>query len=155
MFQQLTSLFFYGGPGSTALEGEEFMSVLNFVLSLAGPLSTVFGLVRPSQQTQAYDDGVSIVVQVTDSNGVPVNLRPATKLKMLVTRPSGVAVELAAVFYTNGFDGKMSITTSDINPTGTGLDEFGTWQVQGKLTLDGATQYTAVGAFLVNPNLGA
>lgn len=154
MFQQLTSLFFYGGPGSTALEGEEFMSVLNFVLSLSGPLAVVFAPVRPSQQAQAYDGGVGLVIQVLDSAGVQVNLRPATSLRMLVTRPSGVVVNLPAVFYTNGFDGKMSIVTSAINPTGTGLDEFGVYQVQGKLVLDGATQYTTVGAFLVNPNLG-
>lgn len=131
------------------------MNLLNFSLQLAGPNQTSFIPVFPSQQCQVNDGGVIVVVQVLDSNSKPVNLRPATSLKIILVRPSGVSIETTATFYTNGFDGKMELTTASAIPYGTGLDEAGIWQIQGRIVTSGNTQFTVIGSFSVNSNLGA
>lgn len=131
------------------------MTTLQFSLSLAGPVVTSFSPPLPTQQCQLTDQGVSLVVLVLDSNGNPVNLRNASLLKIITVRPSGVIAENVATFYTNGFDGKMSFASSAQAPIGTGLDQVGEWLIQGKIILGGNTQFTQVGYFSVNNNLGA
>lgn len=154
MVQQVTTLAAYGGPISLAIYGAPLMNAMFFQLSLPGPISPSFAPIFPSQQCQETDQGVTLVAQVLDSAGNPVNLRPATGLRILVVRPSGVKAVVPASLYTNGFDGQMSFVTGAGTPYGTGLDEAGTWQIQGRLTLSGNTVFTTVGAFAVLPNLG-
>lgn len=155
MIQQVTVLGAYGGPVPILLYGAPFMSTINFVLQLAGPITQTFSPSFPSQRAQVSDQGVSLVIQVMDSAGNPVNLRLASDIKMILVRPSGVSVEMTASLYTNGFNGQMSISTSAAAPYGTGLDEPGLWLVQGRITTSGNTQFTTVGAFAVDINLGA
>lgn len=150
---QVTALGAYGGPVSIYY-GVSFMNAMFFQLSLPSQTSPDFSPALPSQQCQATDQGVSIVVQVLDSSGKPVNLRPATGLRILVVRPGGAKASVPAALYGSGFDGQMAFSTGDGTPFGTGLDEPGTWLVQGKLTLAGSTVFTTVGAFAVLQNLG-
>lgn len=131
------------------------MSVLNFKLQLAGPVSPVFTPPLPVQQCHVSDEGVSLVAQVLDSSGSPVNLRMATLMKIITVRPSGVSVESDAEFFTNGLDGKMELVTGVSSPYGTGLDEMGAWAIQAKIKIGGNTQFTESSAFLVYGNLGA
>ncbi len=131
------------------------MSALNFSLQLAGPIAPKFLPPAPTAQCQVTDMGISIIVQVLDSSGNPVNLRTASSLTIITTRPSGVVTETKASFLTNGFDGNMYFVTSPSSPAGTGLDEVGIWQVQAKIVTSGLTQFTTVGYFQTFGNLGA
>lgn len=130
------------------------MSLIQFQLQIAGPISTSFVPPFPVQQCHIDDQGVSVIVQVLDSLGSPVNLRQVQSKSIILVRPSGVSVEVPAAFLTNGFDGDMYFITSQTIPPGTGLDEEGIWLIQGKIVVDGDTQYTAIGSFQVNSNLG-
>lgn len=131
------------------------MSVMTFTLPLSGPVQTAFTSPIPTQQCQVSDEGVSLVVKVVDSDAEPVNLRLLTSMKIITVRPSGISIETPAVFFTNGLDGRMAIVTSSVLPYGTGLDEFGTWLVQGRIVSSGNLQFTEIGAFYVGKNLGA
>lgn len=131
------------------------MSTLLFSLQLAGPVSPSFSPVLPTKRCQVSDQGLQVVVQVLDGDGNPVNLRLASSLVILVVRPSGVGIEVPATHSTNGLDGQMQFTTGVNSPLGTGVDEVGIWQVQGKIKVDGDTQFTSVGAFSAGGNLGA
>lgn len=131
------------------------MSALTFTLQLAGPISPSFAPPRPTQRCQLTDEGVSLIVQVIDSAGNPVNLRLASSKKILLVRPSGVKTEVSASYFTNGLDGQMFFASNQSVPLGTGLDEYGIWSIQAKITISGNTQFTATSAFSVGNNLGA
>lgn len=155
MIRPVTALGAWGGPVPYSFAyGEPLMITMLFPLKLAGDTPTDFSLVYPSQQCQVGDQGVLVSVQVLDSDGDPVSLRTATAMRLLLVRPSGATVAATATFSTNGFDGKMGFTSTAVVPAGTGLDEPGVWAVQGKFTIAGVTQFTAVAAFAVIPNLG-
>lgn len=154
MFTQVTTLGAYGGPVPMTFWGGIFVNALTFSLQLAGPISGDFAPPVPEQRCQVTDSGISVVVQVLDSAGSPVNLRMATSKSILVERPSGVCVTAPASFFTNGIDGQMYFSTGPESPVGTGLDEFGVWKIQGRIVLGGNLQFTQVGAFSVGSNLG-
>lgn len=154
MVQQATTRGLYGGPFPFQTAGV-FMNAMLFQLSLPGPIAQDFVPPLPSQQCQATDQGVSIVVQVIDTNGNPVNMRVASPLRIIVVRPSGNIAEVPANLYTNGLDGQIFFETGATTPYGAGLNEAGTWQVQGKFTISGETIFTTIGAFMVLANLGA
>lgn len=130
------------------------MNSLNFQLYLSGPTSTEFAAPAPSQQCQVSDGGVDIIVQVLDGVGNPVNLRLATGIKILTVSPSGISTATGAGFLTNGFDGQVVIATGLETPFGAGLNEHGIWSIQCKFSLSDNIQYTTIGVFQVNPNLG-
>lgn len=155
MFKQVTTLGAYGGPNPLTFYGVPFMSELNFRLQLAGPTSSLFAPPLPVQRCQVSDEGLSVVVQILDSAGNPVDLRGASSTRVIVVRPSGASVETNSEFYTNGLDGKIVLVTGTSTPYGTGIDEPGIWQIQGRITIDGSTQFTEVSAFSVYSNLGA
>ncbi len=127
---------------------------MNFVLSLAGPISPNFVPVNALQQCQEFVQGTGVVVQVVDNNGNPVNLRSASGLSILLVKPSGTRVVVPATFFTNGLDGQMTFTTSLTVPANVGLDQVGVWSVQGRVVISGALQFTTVGYFAVASNLG-
>lgn len=149
-----TTLGLWGGPVADDSDTEVPVTLMNFVLSLAGPVSPNFAPVLPVQQCQDYVRGTGVVVQVVDNNGNPVNLRSATVLEILLVKPSGTRVVVPATFFTNGMDGQIFFTTGLTSPPNTGLDQVGTWAIQGKVVIAGALQYTSVGFFEVFSNLG-
>ena len=150
----ITLLAPWGGPTATSPDTEIPVSSMNFALSLGGPVSAGFTPVVPVQQCQLFVQGTGVVVQVLDNNGNPINIRTATTLEILVTRPNGVQVAVPAAFYTNGLDGQMVFTTSATVPANTGIDQVGTWSIHGKVVLGGELQYTGVSYFEVFANLG-
>jgi hypothetical protein len=150
-----TTLAAWGGPIASDPDTELPVTTMNFALSLAGPVSPNFSPVLPVQQCQDYVQGTGVVVQVLDNNGDPINLRSATLLEILLVKPSGTRIVAPATFFTNGLDGQMFFSTSLTVPANTGIDQVGTWSIQGKIILAGATQFTSVGFFEVFSNLGA
>lgn len=153
--EQVTGSGSYGGPIPLSYYGAPFMNVLAFTLPLAGPVNTTFLPPLPTQQCQSTDGGVAVVVQAVDSAGNPVNLRNATKLAILTRSPGGTNVTTPAVYYTNGFDGKMYFNTGVGTPFGAGLSESGIWSIQGKFFISDNLQFTTIGLFFVGSNLGA
>lgn len=135
------------------------MNTLLFPLQLAGPNSPTFAPPYPTQQCQVSDGGVTIAIQVLNDQGLPVNLRLSSKLSILIVRPSsqpfGAPIHVPAQFYTNGLDGIISFETGPGTPFGAGLNESGVWNIQGRFTLSSHLQYTSIGSFYVNANLGA
>lgn len=131
------------------------MNVLIFTLPLAGPVNTSFLPPLPTQQCQATDGGVDVVVKAVDSVGNAVNLRNATRLTIITRSPGGTVIETPATYFTNGFDGQMVFATGTGTPFGAGLNETGIWAVQGKMFIDSQVQFTTVGLFFVGINLGA
>lgn len=131
------------------------MNVLSFTLPLSGSVNTTFLPPLPSQQCQATDGGISVVVQAIDSAKNPVNLRNATGLTIITLSPSGVVIETPAAYYTNGFDGQMYFATGPGTPFGAGLNESGIWSIQGKFSISSQLQFTTIGLFFVGSNLGA
>lgn len=149
-----TTLAAWGGPIASNPDTEVPLTLMNFALSLAGPVSPNFLPVFPVQQCQDYVQGAGVVVQILDNDGNPVNLRSATLLEILLVKPSGTRVAVPATFFTNGLDGQMFFTTSLTVPANTGVDQVGTWSVQGKVVIAGSTQFTSVSYFEVFSNLG-
>lgn len=156
MIQQVTGLRSYGCPTPVLFSnGVALMTALIFPLQLSGPASTIFASPVPTQQCQVSDGGIDVVIEVLDGNGNPVVVHGATAMSILVSRPSGATVLVPAHFFTNGFDGQIAFSTGSTTPFGAGLNEFGSWRVQGRIILDGDLLYTSIGSFTVNPNLGA
>lgn len=145
---QLTSLGAYGGPN--AFYGGEFMSDMTFVLQLAGASPDDFTRVFPEMVCREDDQGVRTIIEVLDSDRLPVNLRGATTLTIKLLKPSGEVVEVPATFLTNGFNGKIQYISSDLVPP---FDEVGVWFLQVLAIIDSVQQSTEWGAFTVQANI--
>lgn len=145
---QVTALGAYGGPVTSY--GDIFMSDLNFVLQLAGPVSVDFTRVFPSMVCRVADQGVRVIVQVVDSTGAPVNLRDATALKMKFLKPDGSKYDGVPVFLTNGFDGRIVITSTVSVPP---FDQSGQWFLQAEVVISSVKQSTEWGSFEVEDNI--
>lgn len=129
------------------------MNVLTFPLKLAGPVSPNFTSTTATQQCQVSDGGIDVVIQVLDGSGVVVNVRPATKMNILVVSPSGVVSKVPASYFTNGFDGQIYFATGTGTPFGAGLNESGEYRVQAQIILSGNLLFTTIGSFSVLSNL--
>lgn len=97
---------------------------------------------------QIGDIGVQLVVQVTDQDGNPINLGPATDLKIKIGYPDGTTVDKGAIIFTDGYDGKLVYRTITND-----LTQTGTHRIQAKVTLGGAPKHSKVGLFEVNENV--
>jgi len=145
---QVTALGVYGGP--VASYGDILMSDLNFVLQLAGPVKQDFSSVFPTMVCRVGDEGVRVIVQIVDSNGEAVNLRDASVLKMKFLKPGGQKYDGTPVFLTNGFDGKIVVTSSNTVPP---FDQSGQWFLQAEAMISSIKQSTEWGAFEVEDNI--
>lgn len=146
--QQLTTLGMYGGP--SAFYGGALVNDMNFVLPLAGPAPVDFTQVFPSMVCRVADEGVRTIVEVVDSDQMPVNVRGATVLQIKYLKPSGETYDATASFLTNGYDGKIYFASTDVAPP---FDEAGVWFIQVKLVIDDVQQSTKWGCFAVQPNI--
>jgi hypothetical protein len=147
---ETTSLSAYGGP--TFFHGDALMSDMIFLLQLAGRAPTDFAQVFPSMVCRVADQGVRAIVQVVDSAGAPVNLHGASKKLIKLMRPSGATYDAAALFLTNGFDGRIYFASSATVPP---FDQAGVWFLQAEVTVDSVQQSTKWGSFAVQPNIDA
>jgi hypothetical protein len=145
---EVTALGAYGG--CIASYTEIFMSDLNFILQLAGPVSTDFSKIFPSMVCRVGDQGVRVIIQVTDFTGAPVIVRNASAILIKLLKPDGTTVDIAGVLLTNGYDGKIYlISTLTIPP----FDQSGQWFLQAEITIGGTKQSTEWGSFNVEGNI--
>lgn len=126
------------------------MNELQFVLPVAGVVPLEFTPVVPGMNAQMLDRGLRIVVQMIDSNGLPVNIHTATTKLIKLQKPSGVKVDIPAAFVTNGYDGKLYFTTTNLVPP---LDQAGIWFVQSKIVMGTVAKSTHLGSFEVLANI--
>lgn len=97
---------------------------------------------------QVGDVGLPLVLVVVDKEGQPVDISPATNLKVILRPPDGRSKVFDATFKTNGEDGKVQYVTASADD----LDVPGEWEMQAKLTLGSFSGYTAVGLVPVRKN---
>lgn len=96
--------------------------------------------------------GLPIVVQFTDSSGIPIDLSNSTGREILLRRPggtSGALLTCSGQLYTNGLDGKMKYVTvsGDFNV-------LGNYEAQGfAIPQSGQARYSERLAFNVQDNL--
>lgn len=147
---QFTSLGAYGGP--TAFYGDSLMNDMEFVLKLAGALPTDFNTVFPAMACRVADEGVRVIVQVVDSAGNPVNIRNADKKLIKLMKPSSVTCDIVASLLTNGYDGRMYFSSTELKPP---FDQAGVWFIQAEIAIDSVQQSTKWGCFTVQPNITA
>ena len=102
------------------------------------------------QTCQVGDVGVSLVVEIVDADGTPVDLRSATSRVIRVGYPDGTSEDFDAEFLTDGGDGKLVRTTVEGD-----VSEAGEYQIQGIVTLGGATRSSTVSAFQALENIPA
>lgn len=122
------------------------MIPLNFTLHVAGPITA--DLEDVPQECQEQNDSIQLVVLVTDQDGNPINMRPASQITMIFLAPNGVTFERPASLLTHGLDGNVQYTTVD-----TDLIQAGTYQLQVRYTIAGKTQTTRRGKFTVGANI--
>jgi len=100
------------------------------------------------QACQVGDEGVSIVVALTDPSGNPIDIRTATSKKIRLGRPDGTSEDFDASFLTDGSDGQLVYTTTDGD-----IDQAGEWQVQGLIVIGGAAKSSSVSVFTAQDNI--
>ena len=88
-----------------------------------------------------YDTGSTGTTSVLDVSG-------ATTKQIIFKKPTGTTLTKAAVFTTDGTDGKIQyVTVSD------DLDSTGTWQLQAYIVASDGSWKSDVGTFKVYENL--
>lgn len=75
--------------------------------------------------------GVALEITVKE-NGVAVNISSATKIDVVLKKPSGTVVTKTGVLIGNGSDGRYKYVTVSGD-----LNESGRWQIQAHLVLAG------------------
>lgn len=100
------------------------------------------------QTCQVGDVGVAIIVSIVDTEDAPVDLRAATTKVIRIGYPDGTSEDFTAVFLTDGGDGKLVYTT-----VAGDISEAGEYQVQGIVTLGGASRSSTVSAFQALDNI--
>lgn len=145
-----TRLLPHGVPGSvlsTSAPVASWLLPLEFTLQLLGPSTDPFQVPQDYQSCQVLDTGVQLVVEVTDQNGNPVNLKSASATVIRLRLPDGTLVDHAAIFLTDGTDGQVVYTTGPGD-----LPRAGTCAIQAKVTMSNSTKYTRLGHFNVLEN---
>lgn len=128
------------------------MSDLNFKLQLAGPHSIAFSPIAPVQSIRVLDQGIRVIVEVVDKDGLPINIRSATVRTIKLMLPDGSTFDTTGLLLSNGLDGKMYFTSSAVAPP---FNQVGTWLVQAKVIISGVAQSTKTTEFIVEPNIDA
>lgn len=80
-----------------------------------------------------------------DEDGVALDLSSSSDWKIVLSDPSGAVTVNNAALTTDGSDGMIQAA---LTPS-----LAGTWRVQGRITLDGATKHSSKGTFAVEHNL--
>ncbi len=93
------------------------------------------------------DIGTLFRLELTDGD-IAVDISGATTKQIKLKKPDGTVLTKAAVFSTDGTDGKMFYQTISGD-----IDETGEWLIQGYVVLGTGTWNTSVHAFRVFENL--
>lgn len=99
-------------------------------------------------QIRVGDVGTIFEATVKDQDGNPVNISAQTALEMNFKDPDGTYVSKAAVFSSDGLDGKCRY----VGEAGF-LTMEGTWERQVKVTLPTGEWYSEITTFIVYRNL--
>ena len=94
------------------------------------------------------DVGTVFILTVMDGAAI-VDISAATVMKINLVSPTTDKTTHTATHTTDGTDGKMEYATSDASV----LDEIGTWQWQGQVTLPTGAWKTNILTFAVLDNL--
>lgn len=154
--RRVTALAPYGAPGQPeGLLAGALVIPLLFPLQLAGGSTNRFEDAVTFLSCQEVNVGIQLVVQVLGTDGLPVNIRPATSLKIMLLKPDTISVlTKTATLLTNGMDGKLyynTIAADDPDPAD--LNEAGLWRIQANFSLSGGFKSTRWGAFRVGLNI--
>lgn len=102
-----------------------------------------------SQFVQMEDAGVSLVLTVTDSDGVTAfDLSAATTKEIWLGPPAGAAKKKTASFVTTGSDGKIQYATAAGD-----LDEPGLWDIQAYWVDSGNARHSNIATLEVRANV--
>lgn len=96
------------------------------------------------------DIGTTLEMTVKDQDGNIVNISGASTMTVYLERPNGAGVlTRTAVWGTDGTDGVMKYVTVDGD-----LDQAGSWQMQGFVTIGGGSWHSDIVQLVVATNLG-
>jgi hypothetical protein len=94
------------------------------------------------------DIGTIIELDITDTDGVAINVSSATVKYIYLKKPSGTKIKRDAEFTNTGSDGKIQYTTISGD-----IDRAGEWQVEGYVELTDGKFFTTKDDFVVLPTL--
>lgn len=103
-------------------------------------------MAAPDVQVNSF--GWNIDLRMIDQLSAAVNISTATTCDYVAKKPSGSKVTVAAVFVTDGSDGKLRHEVSQGM-----IDEVGTWQVQAHVITPTQELWSSVLIFEVKGNL--
>lgn len=96
------------------------------------------------------DIGVQIKAHISDESGLSVDVSTASILELILRKPDGTTVTKTATRLTTGVDGWITWTSTVAGD----FDIFGTWRIQGHVTLDASHSFkTLTASFPVRENL--
>ena len=128
------------------------MTDLNFKSQLAGPRAVGFVPPAPVKALRAMDEGVRVIAEIVDGDGLAVDVRAATTKLMKLMKPDGTTQDIGGLLFSNGADGKVYFVSSASVPP---FSQTGEWKLQVKIIIGGVAQSTKWVSFVVEPNIDA
>jgi hypothetical protein len=104
---------------------------------------------QTSPEIHVGDVGTQFISTVYNQDSSVLDVSPATTITFRIESPSNVSLDVVGSLYTDGTDGKVLYTNTDI------FDESGTWFYQVILVFPSGTWSTNVVPFTVYSNLVA
>jgi|TARA_R110000765_G_scaffold375515_1_gene466146 hypothetical protein len=101
----------------------------------------------PANEIHINDIGTRFLVTITDGSSA-VDVSSASTKQIIIKKPSGSKLTVAASFSSDGSDGKIYYNTASND-----LDEAGSYKLQGKVIISDGTFYTDITGFKVHRNL--
>ena len=101
----------------------------------------------PANEIHLNDIGTKFLVTITDGSSA-VDVSSASTKQIIIKKPSGSKLTVAASFNSDGSDGKIYY-----NALADNLDEAGSYKLQGKVIISDGTFYTDITSFKVHRNL--
>jgi hypothetical protein len=106
-----------------------------------------------TREIHVGDIGTLIEVTLYDCN-VVVDLTGATVTEMIFVKPSGIKITKDATFKTDGTDGILQYVVEEPEENEAPFfDEYGTWKIQGFVTLPAGSWSSDIAKFKVYANL--
>lgn len=124
------------------------MSTLEFELQVAGPSSVRLDACDSPLSFQTINDGIRLVVQFLDEDGLPLNIRTLGGYKIRLKKPDETSADFVAALLTNGTDGKIYYDLAVADSA-----QFGPYNIQGFLGSGATLRTTRLGKFSVIDNI--
>lgn len=102
-----------------------------------------------SQFIQYGDQGVNLIVTITDSDGsTSFDISTASVMEIWLGPPTGSAKKKTATFVTDGTDGQIQYATASDD-----IDEVGLWDVQAYWVVTGSERHSNIATLDVRQNV--